>query len=467
MRPQRLGYRWQERPRRRLQRLWGLALIGAVACMAFLLWPKAPGPEPALSRKIENLDLPGGEGADLNRSRLPGWNEEEGAAEEVAPELPSDPFHLTGKVQRNQTLFVTLRNRGLAPSRIQPVIDAMSTVFDFRRAHPGDAYEVRLDIDGNVLEFRYQTSPEDVYVARLVGDAYQAEKVEIPKETRLERIQGTIATSLYKAFTDLGERGEIAMAFMDLFVFDFDFGANARPGDRFTLIAEKIYLDGRFYKYGRIWAAQYQSTGLTLDAYWFEQDASGEYYDGDGRALRRFFIKAPVLNCKITSPFSLRRYHPVLKRYRPHYGVDWAGPTGTPVMSVADGVVSFIGWKGGNGNLLVIDHPHGYVTLYAHLKGFAAGLKKGSKVKQRQVVAYLGNTGISTGPHLHFGMKKDGVYVDPLEVDNTRLEQLSGARLSRFKAEKERLARLLDEGMVNTSSESEVEDAAEVVAPSL
>ncbi|MDX9722781.1 MAG: M23 family metallopeptidase [Myxococcota bacterium] len=424
-------------PRPRSARNWFIipVLLFAAALGYFLLGADDEESARQRTQRLVELDRAVWDEGELNQSSLPGENQTETTLAVQAN--TDDPFHIKGRVQRNQTIFVTLRNRGIAPARIHPLIEAMSTVFDFRRSKPGDQYEARLDLDGNLIEFRYQCSPEEIYLARLVGDRYVPERVEIPKETRRERVSGVITTSLFKGFSAIGEKGELAQAFMDLFVYDFDFGSDARPGDRFTVLVDKVYLDGAFYKYGKVLAAQYETPSQSLSAFYFGDDESGEFYDYDGRPLRRMFLKAPILNCKITSYFSKRRFHPILKRYRPHYGIDWACPTGTPILAAADGVVTFAAWKGGNGNLLVIEHDNGYVSLYAHLKNFARGIEKGSKVRQHQVVAYLGNTGISTGPHLHYGLRKDGVYVDPLAIEAERDPPLTGAKLKRFKEERD------------------------------
>lgn len=224
---------------------------------------------------------------------------------------------------------------------------------------------------------------------------------------------------------------------MDLFAFDFDFGADTRQGDRFKLLVEKVFLDGEFYKYGRIVAAEYASSARETSYYAYYFDAvsddedDGEYYDGEGYSLRRTWLMNPVRNARFTSPFG-PRFHPILKRWRPHNGVDWAAPTGTPVMASADGVVEFAGWKGGNGNLVVIRHNDTYQSYYAHLHRFRRGLKKGQEVEQQDVIGYVGNTGLSTAPHLHYGVKKNGDWVDPLQIDTSRGEQLPRRHLSAF-----------------------------------
>ncbi|MGI5830097.1 MAG: M23 family metallopeptidase [Bradymonadia bacterium] len=411
-----------------------LAIFAAVvAIIVFVTWPHGKDDIPESAPHIEAFGMPDWREAELIRQVLP--EQEQESSNEL--EQVEDPFLIKGRVSRNQTLFVALKNKGLDPKDIHPLIASMSKVFDFKRSKPGDHYEIVIDEDRKVLKFSYNASAEEQYVAHFDGQTYISEKVEIQTRTETEVFEGVLQSSLFNAFTQLGESGELATHFMRLFIYDIDFGSQAQAGDRFQIMVDKTYLDGKFYKYGRVWAARYQRSdgSQDLQAFYFDDEKEGGFYTPSGQALKRTFLKAPVLGCVITSPYNLKRMHPILKRVRPHYGVDWAGPTGTPIMAIADGVVSFAAWKGGNGYLLVIEHERGYTSYSAHLKGFAAGIKRGSRVKQGQTVAYLGNTGISTGPHLHFGLKKNGKYIDPLSIDSKASHVLSGAALARFETQ--------------------------------
>ncbi len=376
---------------------------------------------------------------------------------EIDNKEPEDPYLIRGRVKKKQTLFVAMKSHDLELSDIHQVIAAMQQVVDFKRTKPGDQYEIHLDQNRRVVKFVYEISPEDISIAERDGQNFVAHKVDVNKHVEEKLLSGTLSTSLYDAFTMLGESGELAGRFMQLFKYDIDFGTSSQQGDKFEVLVEKITLNGSFYRYGRLYAATYESRALNklLTAYYYEspKDPSlSGYYDQSGKALKRSFLKIPVIGCKMTSPYNLKRFHPILKRIRPHYGIDWAGPTGTKIMSFSDGVVTYADWKGGNGNLLVIEHPHGYTSLYAHLQGFAKGVKKGTQVKQGQVVAYLGNTGISTGPHLHFGVKKDGKYIDPLSVDTTYAFSLTGRDLSAFNLQKKAYAQKMQSNDVQVAS---------------
>ena len=368
----------------------------------------------------------------------------------------SDPFLIKGRITRNQTLFVALKNHGLNINDIQQVISSMQDVVDFKKTKPGDKYEVHLDVDKRILKFVYTISPEDISIAERQGNVFIAQKVDVHKRVERIMVKGELTSSLYQSFIGLGEKGELASRFMQLFKYDIDFGSDSQRGDSFSVLVDKVTLNGEFYKYGRVWAATYESGARAkqLEAYYFdssEADFAG-YYDASGRALRRAFLKTPVIGCRMTSKFDPKRIHPILKRMRPHNGIDWGCPTGTPVLAFADGVVTFAEWKGGNGNLLVLEHAHGYVSLYAHLYGFAAGIKKGTKVKQGQFVARTGNTGLSTGPHLHFGVKLNDKYIDPATIDSTRAFSLTGAKLNAFNASRDKFKLALN-GKSGTSTD--------------
>lgn len=349
----------------------------------------------------------------------------------------ANPFLIRGRITRNQTLFIALKNHGLDIGDIHQVIASLGGVVDFRKTKPGDRYEVHLDMDRRIVKFVYETSPEDISISTRSGNGYEGRKKPMVREVVRKQLSGTLNSTLYQAFEDLGESGELASHFMRLFKYDMDFSSQSQRGDQFTMLIDKVILNGEFYRYDRVWAATYESFGgKLLEAYYFDDadEAYRGYYDGEGRALKRTFLKNPVVGCPVSSPYNLKRMHPILKRIRPHYGIDWACPTGTPVMAFADGVVTYADWKGGNGNLLVIEHSHGYMSLYAHLYAFGRGIKKGARVKQGQVVGQVGTTGISTGSHLHFGVKHQGNYVDPSAISARRSYTLTGSRMAAFQA---------------------------------
>lgn len=382
---------------------------------------------------------------------------------DIETELPmpspenANPFLINGKITRNQTLFVALKNHGLDINDIHQVIDSMQEVVDFKKTKPGDRYEVHLDVDRRIIKFIYEISPEDISISERNGNEYVAHKVDVHKRTERKFVSGEVTSSLYQSFVALGESGELASHFMQLFKYDINFGTDSQRGDTFSVLVDRITLNGAFYRYGRVWAATYSSgaRAKTLEAYYFDSnDEFAGYYNASGQALKRTFLKNPVVGCPVSSPFNPRRMHPILKRIRPHNGIDWACPTGTPVMAFADGIVTYANWKGGNGNLLVIEHAHGYTSLYAHLHGFGIGIKKGTHVRQGQIVATVGNTGISTGPHLHFGVKVNGKYVDPATINSSYSISLTGNKLHAFNQKKDALIAAMTNPKKNGQTES-------------
>lgn len=441
-----------------------LRLLGGIALLIAIIsiWAAIDSHKPALldpTKPFDNNTLAlqeWDEFSELTRQTMDVDNTPAAPKDDQKDEINSDPFLIKGTIKRNQTIFIALKNHGLDVSDIHQVIDAMQKVVDFKKTRPGDTYEVHLDVDRRILKFIYAISPEDISIAQRDGNNYIAQKVDVHKRIERKHVEGILNASLYQSFIDLGESGELASHFMQLFKYDLDFGTDSQRGDKFSLIVEKITLNGKFYRYGKVWAATYESTSRqkTFEAYYYDTpdpDFAG-YYDAAGRALKRTFLKTPIVGCQMTSPYNLKRLHPILKRVRPHYGIDWACPTGTPIMSFADGVVTFAGWKGGNGNLLVIEHAHGYTSLYAHLHNFARGIKKGTRVRQGQVVATLGNTGISTGPHLHFAVKKNGKYIDPAAIDTRYAITLTGTRLNTFNASRDALRLAMTESTTGTKS---------------
>ncbi|MBO4350202.1 MAG: peptidoglycan DD-metalloendopeptidase family protein [Proteobacteria bacterium] len=421
--------------------LGGIALVIAVLCVCVL----SHGEDDDMLTESDPIDLDAlgmQEWSDL--SELTRQYMDEDIPQDVPePTLDnSDPFLIKGKITRNQTLFVALKNHGLDLGDIHQVIASMQNIVDFKRTKPGDRYEVHLDVDKRILKFIYEISAEDISIAERNGNEFVAHKVDVHKRTERRLVKGELTSSLYQAFIDLGESGELASHFMQLFKYDIDFGTNSQRGDTFSVLVDRVTLNGEFYRYGRVWAATYQSNALgkNLEAYYFESDEEySGYYNAEGRGLKRNILKTPVVGCKVSSPYNPKRLHPIFKTIRPHRGIDWACNTGTPIYAFADGVVTFAGWKGGNGNLLVIEHAHGYTSLYAHLYAFGRGIKKGAKVRQGQIVAQVGNTGNSTGPHLHFGVKINGEYVDPAKINDSFSLELTGNRLHTFNQTRDKI----------------------------
>jgi murein DD-endopeptidase MepM/ murein hydrolase activator NlpD len=311
-----------------------------------------------------------------------------------------------------------LQELDLSAERTTSIINALSKVFDFKRCIPGDMAVLITDTQNQFKRFEYHQSPTRYYVVEPRGPEMIAREVKLTTEKKVYFMQGNIQSSLYDAVMDLKETGELAYLLSDIFAWDIDFNVETRKGDHFSLLVVKEFLDSEFVGYGPILYATYDGEVGPHEATRYEDPSQRtDYYDQNGRSLRKAFLRSALQYRRISSYFSRRRYHPILKRYRPHHGVDYAAPTGTPVSAIGDGVVTWAGWKGGYGKFISIRHVHGYQSGYGHLSRFAKGIKSGRSVKQGQLIGYVGSTGVSTGAHLHFEIRRYGSFINPLKVD--------------------------------------------------
>jgi murein DD-endopeptidase MepM/ murein hydrolase activator NlpD len=268
----------------------------------------------------------------------------------------------------------------------------------------------------------------------------------VPIETRRVAGGGRVQTSLGAAFEAAGLGRALIGRFIEAFEGKVNFNTHARQGDTFRIIAEEERINGEFHGWGTVHAVEYVGERAgELRAFWFvpQGDDEGQFYEEDGRAVRGGWLRTPLRYDRISSRFDPRRMHPILRRIHPHNGVDYAAGSGTPVWATADGTISFIGPRGANGNLVALRHANGYESFYAHLSRFAGGLSRGDTVEQRQIIGYVGSTGRSTGPHLHFGLKHNGRFVDPLEEINGPGRMMPRRNLARFRTHANRLKREL------------------------
>ena len=393
--------------------------------------------------------------------RFPRSPEEGGAVAEPAAPVPDAITRHEGVLVAGQTLSMALRRLGVSAALIHEIDRGMRELVDFRRAQPGHRYRIEFDSAGEFAGFLYETSALDRYrfeplraVAAEAEDVrvperrYRAFRLDSPIERRETRIAGVVHTSLYDAVEALGESHQLAIDFASVFAWDLDFSRSVRAGDEFRILYERNYMsDGLSDVYlgpGRILAASYSGRDRELYAIYFETEPGrGRYFRPDGGTTERRFLAAPLSYNRITSAYSAGRLHPILKVKRPHNGIDYAAPTGTPVWSVADGTVVHKGWAGGSGRLVKIRHANGYTSYYAHLSGYAVGLQVGQAVRQKQVIGYVGQSGLATGPHVCFRIRKDGRYVDPASINPPRAEPIGSAQWARFsRIRDQRLARL-------------------------
>jgi murein DD-endopeptidase MepM/ murein hydrolase activator NlpD len=338
----------------------------------------------------------------------------------TGPEPPVDTGDsriVRGEVKSGVPVIKSLAALGVSAADAQLIINSMAGVFDFRRAKPGQKFEVAIDkTTRRPLRFRYEASLTEVYVAERRGSGYAARALKIPTDKRTRSFGGTISKSLYAALAELGAFPSLTGSVVDVLSTQVDFYREQRPGDTFRVVVEEESLDGAFLGYGPVLAMEYSGvkSGVRRFFRFRAGDDEPTYYDAKGISVPRSEIRIPLHYTRISSPFGIR-FHPVLKRKKLHNGVDFAAPSGTPVWACRDGVVTLAAQAGANGNLVSINHDDGLQSFYAHLSRFAAGIKPGTQVRARQAIGFVGSTGRSTGPHLHFGLKKNGKFIDPLK----------------------------------------------------
>lgn len=308
---------------------------------------------------------------------------------------------------------------------------------------PGDVYSVAASTCSRLGAFALARG-ENVYTVKRDGDSFSAVKSTMPVVVEDLEASGELSSSLWYAMKEAGLSAAVIMEFADIFAWTIDFLTEPRKGDRFALVWEK-----RTTALGepcgiRIKAAAYKGSETGSERGYYHK---GSFYDAEGKSLRRAFLRAPLTYRRISSYFSRARFHPILRIYRPHNGIDYAAPSGTPVSAIADGKVTFRGWKGGYGKYIGIRHAGSYTSGYGHLRSYAKGVRAGARVKQGQVIGYVGKTGLATGPHLDFSFRVNGRFVNFLKFRPPVVTVLKGAELEAFKhglgPEEERLERLI------------------------
>jgi len=369
-----------------------------------------------------------------------------------APPAPADPPAPTVRtsvvtLRAGDTLTAVLTRLGFARRASNDVVIALrASGADLRRLRPHDTLEVTWTLDGEPAAVRWEPSPWLGFAAVATDAGWQVRRGETRPDARVEAVGGEVHRSLFEAIEALGESPWLVVELVEIFSSDFDFTAATRAGDRFRLLVEKRYAGEQFVDYGQILVAQYLSDGRVLTGVAHEGAARRvAYYDPDGRSLKKSFLKSPLEFTRITSGFTYARPHPILGGVRPHLAVDYAAPIGTPVRAVADGTILGAGWNGGNGIQVHLRHRSGYETQYNHLARLAAGMRAGARVSQRQVIGYVGSTGLSTGPHLDYRVAKDGRFVNPLGERFIPGEPLTGAEHGRFVKEARTLVGRLED----------------------
>jgi murein DD-endopeptidase MepM/ murein hydrolase activator NlpD len=365
------------------------------------------------------------------------------------PPLPTAPsVRVTAlDIRRGDTLVGALERQGMQRDASAGIASALAASgANLKKLSPGHTLDVTWTLDGRPLALRYEPNPWLGFAVIPADGGWRVERAETRPDVRVDVVAGEVSRSLFEAVEQAGGAAQLAIDLAKIFESDFDFTADTRSGDRFRLLVEKRFANERFVDFGRILVAQYVSDGRVLTGVGFARESEGRYafYDPEGRSLRKSFLKSPLEFTRITSGFTYARPHPILGGVRPHLAIDYGAPLGTPVRAVADGRVGAAGWAGGNGISVTLTHRSGYSTMYNHLSGLGAGIRPGSRVTQRQVIGYVGATGLATGPHLDYRVSKNGQFVNPLGEKFIPGEPIGGAERGAFVARARELVRRLE-----------------------
>lgn len=322
-----------------------------------------------------------------------------------------------GIIKKNSSLYAELLNMEISHALVAEITSRFSKMFNLTRSQPGDRFKLFMGPDDNIVALEYTTDDWKRYRLDRDGDRYLETIYEVGLERSVRIIEGEIESTLWDALMPQLPDMEIFFSLADIFGWEIDFLTEPRIGDKFKIVFEVYEKDGAFVKTGNILAAEYILEGEIHRAFLFtDPDGRRDYYDENGYSLRKTLLKSPLNYRRVSSKFSYRRLHPIRKIYRPHLGVDYAAAFGTPVVAAGEGYVVFKGKKKGFGNYLEVKHSHGFVTCYGHLNKFGKGVARGRHVVQGQVIGYVGNTGLSTGPHLCYRVRKNGKYINPLKM---------------------------------------------------
>ncbi|MEQ8428779.1 MAG: peptidoglycan DD-metalloendopeptidase family protein [Gammaproteobacteria bacterium] len=353
-------------------------------------------------------------------------------AVEAEPEAGPDPDWQTVTVKNGDSMALIFSRLGLSPAELYRVMSLGNDVKRLKSIKPGQLIHFHI-VDKKLVGLEYELDLTNTLSVNLVDNNFKATLVEHELDSVVKNASATINDSLFMAGKRAGMSDNLIMQMVAIYGWDIDFVLDIRKGDSFTLIYEEKYKNGKKVADGPILAAEFNNRGHAIRAVRYAHlDGSIDYYDANGDAMRKAFLRTPVNFTRISSRFDLSRKHPILNKIRAHKGVDYAAPTGTPIKATGDGVVMHAGRKGGYGKTIILRHGGNYSTVYAHLHKYANGVRNGRRVKQGQIIGYVGSSGLATGPHLHYEFRINGVHRNPLTVDLPHVESISKKELPVF-----------------------------------
>lgn len=337
----------------------------------------------------------------------------------------------------NSTIFQVLKDLSIDPAVIHEIVTASKPVYNLGKVHPGIRFQLKYDsLSGTQLtDIQFRISALEKILIHREHTGWQAEKIVEQVQVETVYFSGTVTSSLWESAVKAGMDPDLISELTDIFGWEVDFAREVRVNDRWRLSVEQKKVKGKAVGWGAILAAEYINVNESHRAALFRwQGEDRGYFTPEGQSLRKVFLKSPIRYGRITSGFKRRRFHPVLQVFRAHQGVDYGAPIGTPVRAVGDGTVIFAAYSGGGGNVIKVRHNATYQTAYKHLRGYAKGIRSGARVQQGQVIGYVGNTGLSTGPHLHFEFYQSGQYIDPLGKKFPSADPVPNDQMAAFKA---------------------------------
>ncbi|HUN00264.1 MAG TPA: peptidoglycan DD-metalloendopeptidase family protein [Halothiobacillus sp.] len=329
---------------------------------------------------------------------------------------PNPDTTRTVRVQSGDSLSVIFSRLGLSAQEASNVIALGDQAAPLEKMRPGDTLDILISADQSLKSINYQIAPnQSLSIQRDADNQLTANQIVLPVETRLATAEGHIDSSLYQSAIDAGLSANMVLQLADIFGWKINFLKDVQNGDHFRLVYEEKFVQGKRVQTGNVMAAEFTNAGKVFQAVRYTTpEGKAGYYEPNGASLGRGFLRYPVEFSRISSKFSLARLHPIYDRIKPHKGVDFAAPTGTPIHAAGAGKVEFVGWQHGYGKVVKIKHDGGYETVYGHMSRFNDALKKGSTVAMGQTIGFVGMTGDATGPHLHYEFHVKGVYTDPL-----------------------------------------------------
>ena len=384
----------------------------------------------------------------LTKDSSPFAQTAESASKSAAPAEPlaeADPLQRTIQVSNGDTLSTVFAKVGLPASTVHQVLSSSKEAKQLTRLKVGQELEFQLTADGQLERLQSKLSELESIALSKTDKGFNFKRELVKPEVQTTYAHAVIDSSLFLSARRAGLSHALTMDLANVFGYDIDFAMDIREGDEFELIYEEKVVNGKQVGTGNILSARFTNRGKTFTAVRYtNKQGNTSYYNANGESMRKAFIRTPVDFARISSRFSNGRRHPILNKIRAHKGVDYAAPRGTPIKAAGDGRIALAGRHGGYGNAVIIQHGQRYRTLYAHMQGFAKGVRNGANVKQGQIIGYIGTTGLSTGPHLHYEFQISGVHVDPLSQKLPMSDPIARSEKARFMQQSKPLMAQMD-----------------------